>query len=253
MSEHDELLAAFQRVCLAESVDPADVARLEANGGGPSGRFSLYRDLVRVRLRDLVAAAYPRTARAIGRAAMDGLADTHITAGPLDTRFFREHAERFGSWAIDRLEKMPLGPPWSRDLLRLETAQWQANYRPSPRPAVITDFDLELVPIASATLRLLTTAWSVHTSGDGEPTPGAFHLAVYRRPDHRVETRWMEPIWSTLIADMARGERPAIDSVRAALVAHARAADAAFVDEMTTFVSLLVDNGALLGSVPGET
>ena len=96
------------------------------------------------------------------------------------------------------------------------------------------------MPIPSSTLRLLTTEWSVHTSGDEAPERGTFRLAVYRRPDHRVETRWMEPIWA----------RPAIDSVRAALSEHGRVADASFVDEMTTFVALLVDNGALLGSVP---
>lgn len=252
MSELDEMLSAFQRVCLAETPDPADVARLERDGGGPAGRFALYRDLVRIRLRDLVAAAYPRTARTIGRAKIDALADAHITAGPLSTRFFREHAEAFGPFAIAALERAPLPPAWSLDLLRLETAQWQANYRPSARPERITEFDLELVPIPSATLRLLTTEWSVHTSGDDAPERGVFRLAVYRRPDHRVETRWMEPIWASLLADLARGARPAIDSVRGALTEHGRAADATFVDEMTTFLALLVDNGALLGSVPAS-
>ena len=250
MSELDEVLAALQRVCVAEAVDPADVARLERDGGGPAGRFALYRDLVRGRLRDLVASAYPRTTRALGRARMDALADAHVSVSPLATRFFREHAEHFGAWAVRAMASAPIEPAWAHDLLRLEEAQWQANYRPAPRPAACVDFDLELVPIPSPALRLLTVAWSVHTCGEADPAPGAFRLAVYRRPDHRVETRWMEPIWATLLDDLARGERPAIDSVRAALAAHARAADAAFVDEMSTFVALLVDNGALLGSVP---
>jgi hypothetical protein len=244
MSDAD-LLARMQRVCLSETVDPADVRAL-AEGGGPEPRIALYRELVRSRLRDLVASAFPRTTRAIGRAAMDVLADAHVTSGDLGTRFFREHAEAFAAWAIPRIDG---GPPWARDLLRLEAAQWQANYRPDPRPA-ITAFDLELVPIPSATLRLLETKWSVHTSGDDAPTAGTFQLAVYRRPDHRVETRWMEPIWASLLEDLARGERPAIDSVRAVLAAHGRTADATFVDELSTFVGLLVDNGALLGSVP---
>lgn len=252
MSELDDLIGAFQRVCVAERIDARDVAALERQGGGPQGRFALYRDLVHSRLRDLVAAAFPRTTRAIGRARMDTLADAHIASGALSTRFFREHAESFGAWAIDAMTRAPMDPAWSRDLLRLESAQWQANYRPSPRPERSADFDLELVPIPSKTLRLLTTEWSVHTSGDDPPERGEFRLAVYRRPDHRVETRWMEPIWASLIADFARAERPAIDSVRAVLREHGRSADAAFVDQMTTFVALLVDNGALHGSVPGE-
>ena len=253
MSDHDDLLSTFQRVCVSERIDASDVERLARDGGGPSGRIALYRDLVRIRLRDLVAAAFPRTTHAIGRANMDALADAHITERPPTTRFFREHAEAFGEWAVDALARTPLPPEWSRDLLRLEAAQWQANYRPSPRPEPITDFDLELVPIPSRTLRLVTTAWSVHTSADATPEPGEFRLAVYRRPDHRVETRWMDTIWATLLADLARGERPAIDSVRAALTTHGRVADATFVDEMTTFVAVLVDNGALLGSVPEPT
>lgn len=252
MSELDEMLSAFTRVCVAERIDEADVAVLEREGGGPRGRFALYRDLVHNRLRDLVAAAYPRTTRALGPAKMDALTDTHVAESALDTRFFREHAERFGDWAIARLAGQSLEPAWAHDLLRLEAAQWQANYRPSPRPERIADFDLERVPIPSKTLRLLETTWSVHTSGDGVPERGTYRIAVYRRPDHRVETRWMEPLWATLLTDLARGERPAIDSVRDALRTHGRAADAGFVDEMTTFVALLVDNGALHGSVPGE-
>ncbi|MFO0683418.1 MAG: DNA-binding domain-containing protein [Sandaracinus sp.] len=251
MSDVDELLQAFQRVCLGERPDAADLARLEhGEGSGPAGRFGLYRELVRSRLRDLVATAYPRTTRALGREAMDRLADRHVTEVPLATRFFREHAESFGAWAAEVLRETPMGPPWSLDLLRLEAAQWPTNYRPTPRPARCVDFDLELVPVPSPALRLLDTEWNVHVSGEDEPTRGHFHLAIYRRPDHRVETRWMEPMWASLLADLSRAERPAIDSVRVVLGAHGRVADAAFVDELTTFLALLVDNGALLGSVP---
>lgn len=251
MSDESELLQAFQRVCLDERPGAEDLAQLErGEGSGPAGRFGLYRELVRSRLRDLVATAYPRTTRALGRAVMDELAERHVTQVPLASRFFREHAESFGAWAEGELARAPLGPAWSLDLLRLEAAQWPANYRPAIRPEACVDFDLELVPVPSPTLRLFETTWNVHVSGDETPTKGHFHLAVYRRPDHRVETRWMEPIWAALLAELARAERPAIDSVRSVLTAHGRVADATFVDELTTFLALLVDHGALLGSVP---
>ena len=241
-----ELLGAMQRMCVGAEIDRSDLARLE---GDAHERITIYRELVRSRLRDLATAAYPRTTRLIGRAAMLSLADEHISAARLDTRFFREHAEVFGAWAIDVLTRRPLAPAWALDLLRLEAAQWPANYRPSVAPADCVAFDLELVPIPSRTLALLTTEWSVHTSGDGEPERGTFQLAVYRRPDHQVETRWMAPIWFTLLTRIARGDEAAIDSVRATLSVHERVADAAFVDEMTTFLAALVDNGAILGSV----
>ena len=177
----DETISAFQRVCLSETIDAADVAVLERGGGGPRGRLLLYRDLVRIRLRDLVSAAFPRTTRARSGRRRWTRSPTHTS--PQDrtnrSRFFREHAETFAAWALERL---PSEPAWTRDLLVLEAAQWQANYRPSPPPAAMTAFDLELVPIASRTLQLLETSWSVHTSGDDAPQPGTFRLAVYRRP-----------------------------------------------------------------------
>jgi hypothetical protein len=244
MSETDELLGAFQRVCVG-AIDARDVALLET--GGSIGRFTgVYRELVRARLRDLVAAAHPRTTRAIGRASMDALADRHLEAMPPQSRFFREHAESFARWAVSAL---PPEPPFSRDLLRLEAAQWPANYRPSPAPEGLVAFDLELVAVPSATLTLLTTEWSVHAA-DRDPERGEWHLAIYRRPDHLVETRWMAPIWASLLAKLAAADGPAIDAVRATLAQHERVADAAFVDEMTTFVAALIDNGALLGSLP---
>ena len=241
-----ELLSAMQRMCVGAEIDHSDLARLE---GDAHERILIYRELVRSRLCDLATAAYPRTTRAIGASAMLSLADAHISDARLDTRFFREHAEAFGAWAIDVLARRPPAPEWVLDLLRLEAAQWPANYRPNVARADAVRFDLERVPIPSPTLTLLTTEWSVHTSGDAEPERGTFQLAVYRRPDHQVETRWMAPIWFTLLTRIARGDEPAIDSVRATLSAHERVADAAFVDEMTTFLAALVDNGAILGSV----
>lgn len=252
MSEtrRDPLLDAFQRVCLDPSPSPDDVAALEREGGGPAGRFGLYRELVRTRLRDLVRAAFPRTTRALGAARMDALAEQHLAAAPPPSRFFRDHATAFAEWALPELARGPVEPPWSIDLLRLEAAQWQANFAPVVRPPAIEELDLERVAVASSVLVQLRTRWSVHLADAETPEPGAFRLAVYRRPDHQVETRWMEPIWADLLEHLARGDAPAIDAVRAVLAAHGRAADAAFVDEMTTFLAVLVDNGALLGSLP---
>jgi hypothetical protein len=252
MSEtpRDPLLEAFQRVCIDASPSDDDVALLEREGGGPPGRFGLYRELVRTRLRDLVRAAFPRTTRALGAARMDALAEQHLAEAPPASRFFRDHAHAFAEWALPVLTRGPVEPPWAPDLLRLEAAQWQANYAPIARPDVVEELDLERVPVASSVLVQLRTRWSVHLADAETPQPGAFRVAVYRRPDHQVETRWMEPIWADLLERLARGDAPAIDSVRAVLAEHGRAADAAFVDEMTTFLTLLVENGALLGSLP---
>jgi hypothetical protein len=245
------MLTAFQRVCVGPAVSAEDVAVLESEVTRRA-RFELYRDLVRIRLRDLVCAAFPRTTEALGKPKMFALANDHVTAAPPPSRFFREHAAAFAAWALPVLAAEPT-PAFVVDLLRLEAAQWQANYTPNVRPPDLADFDLEGIAVRSSSLVTLTVGFGVHRpSADGPPAPGTFRLAVYRRPDHRVETRWMEPIWADLLDAMAAGAQPAIDCVRAVLKQHGRAADAAFVDEMTTFVSLLVENGALLGSRPGE-
>lgn len=243
-----ELLAAFQRVCIGPEVDPGDVALLETSVTGRA-RFELYRELVRVRLRDLVQSAFPRTTIAVGPERMRALADQHVTLAPPPSRFFREHASAFAEWALPVLAVAP-DPAFVVDLLRLEAAQWQANFRMDPRPADLVPFDLEAIALPSATLRTLSTAFSVHQPHEA-PIASAVRLAVYRRPDHRVETRWMEPIWADLLEALVASDRPAIDCVRRVLAAHQRAADAAFVDEMTTFLSLLVEGGALLGSRAG--
>lgn len=243
---HVELLRAMQRVCVERRPREEDLSAL-ANRATPAERFTLYRELVRSRLRDLIAAAYPRTTAAIERSAMDALADAFLESAPPRTRFFREHAESFATWAIPRLGRAEY-PLWCPDLMRLEAARWQANYRENDRPADSTDFDLEAIPVPSATLVAMTVRFAVHREHESPPSAGTFHLAVYRRPDHRVETRWMEPLWASLLVRMSEAARPAIEDVRAVLTEHDRVADAAFVDELTTFLALLVDNGALLGS-----
>jgi hypothetical protein len=243
-----EVLAAFQRVCVGPEVAAEDVALLETKTTGRA-RFELYRDLVRIRLRDLVCSAFPRTTHAIGRARMIALADRHITAEPPASRFFREHAAAFAVWALPILGESP-EPAHAVDLFRLETAQWRANYTVDAPIAELAELDLEGIAVPSATLTRLDTRFDVHVSGDAAPKEGAYRLAVYRRPDHRVETRWMEPIWADLLDALARSDRAAIDCVREVLARHGRVADATFVDEMTTFLSLLVTNGALLGSRP---
>jgi hypothetical protein len=244
-----DLLSAFQRVCVGPEIRKEDLAVLRSDTT-PDARFSLYRDLVRIRLRDLVLAAFPRTTAAIGKPRMTALADRHVSAEPPTSRFFREHAAAFAVWALPLFAEQP-EPVFVHDLLRLEAAQWQANYTVSPAPADLVDFDLEGIAVPSATLVTLGVGFAVHRASETPPAEGAFRLAIYRRPDHRVETRWMEPIWADLLETIAKGERPAIDGVREVLGKHGRAADATFVDEMTSFLSLLIENGALLGSRPG--
>ncbi len=241
-----DVLSAFQRVCVSAEPQAEDLALLESEETGRA-RFDLYRDLVRTRLRDLVCTAFPRTTSALGRPSMIALADRHLSAEPPRGRFFREHAAQFARWALPILEG-GADPVFVPDLLRLEAAQWQANYTADERRTDLGDLDLEGIAVPSATLVTMSTRFAVHRTAASPPDAGAFRIAVYRRPDHRVETRWMEPLWADLLDALAAGDRAAIVCVRDVLAAHGRTADAAFVDEMTSFLAALVERGALLGS-----
>ena len=53
-----------------------------------------------------------------------------------------------------------------------------------------------------------------------------------------------------LVREWHRGDAPAIEGVRRVLAEEGRAADAAFVDRMTTLLAALLEGGAILGSRP---
>ena len=242
------LQEAMARVCLSRAPSEGDLAALE--GGAQRERFLLYRDMVRSRITDLVIAALPRTAALLPRASLLGAIDDWLAAAPPATRFFRElplglvdHA--MPEWRDDAEH------PHLADLARLERAQWEANWSAKRADGPIAPFDLEKVPVTSATLVRLETSFAVHLpEEDPRPRAGRFFLTVHRRPDHLVETRWMGETEARLVREWHRGDAPAIEGVRRVLAEEGRAADAAFVDRMTTLLAALLEGGAILGSRP---
>lgn len=226
----------FVAMCLDR--EPGDVSGLAMES--ERARLLLYRDMVRWRFHQICGEVLPRTRSALGEDAFRARVDAWITDVRPRSRFFRDLPLLFAADALARGEL----PPLARDLLRLERARWHASIAEdgaAPRP-----FALDAIPVPSPSLSVLEVDHAVQLGGGD--VPGRTLLAVYRRPDLEVETRWSSPTLHALLAGWARGDRPAIDTVREVLASEGRPPTPAFVEEMSAFLAELVERGALLGS-----
>ena len=237
--ELDRTLASFERAIFAPAVDEADLRAL-----GSRDRVLLYRELVRSRLRDLVASALPRVTTTIGRPALDRLVDQRLSHAPPTTRFFREvvlevvdpRAPGLASEAHPHLD----------DLARLELAQWRAIWDDRTTDAALVEFDFAKRPVVSPTMTRLELEHSVHFT-DRAIERGRFHVAVYRRRDHVIETRWMNEPLAAILDQWRAGELSAIDGVRAAMSGLGREPTPEIVDQMSSLLAELLERGGLLG------
>lgn len=242
----DRTLEAFARVLFDRQPSRRDLALLGGRAERGPDRFLLYRDLVRSRLRDLVATALPRTTAALGRARMDAIVDERLSTAPPRTRFFREVVlelvpERAPGFASDEL-------PHADELARLELAQWRALWEAHELPATV-EFDFAKIPVVHPGMIRLTLGWSVHRP-ELPLERGCFHVAVYRRRDHVVETRWMSEPLAAILDAWRRAESSAIDGVRSGLASVGREPTSALVDEMSGMLAELLERGGVLGSRP---
>lgn len=225
-----ELQTAMMRALFSPSIAAEDRAVLA------DPRIEVYRELARSRLDGLLCTAFPRS-----MPLLPGAVEAYLALGAPRSRFLRDVPLLFGD-AVLRGELIE--PPHLADLVRLEAARWRAMIAEEREEAVVP-FDLERLPVPSATLTLLAPSWSVHRD---EIAPSTDTVLVYRRRDDVVETRWATGLSGRLLRGWAIGDRPAIEVAREALAAEGRAADAAFVEVMSELGATLLERGAILGS-----
>lgn len=239
--ELDDVLATFERLFWDARLSEQDLDALDQGIAQERARLALYRDFIRYRLQELIATALPRTTRALGRAEMDAWVNAQLATSPPSTRFFREVPGQL----IDANDARLLRPelPHLPDLVRLELAQWKANWLDLPVPALIP-LDLAAPLQIHPTMVRLDLHHSVHLAEE-EPKEGAFFVAVYRRKDDVVETRWMDRTLASVLDGWMRGV-PALDAVREACALHGEALDGAVVERMSDLLSLLVERGGVL-------
>jgi hypothetical protein len=226
---------AFVALCLDQA--PGNLAELAAED--EAARLLLYRDMVRWRFHQIAGEVLPRS-KSLAGLAFAPLVDRWISEARPRSRFFRDLPLAFADFALAQGALEPL----VRDVLVLERARWHAAIAPdgeAPRP-----FELTAVPVPAPSLTTFVVDHAVQVSGGDEPK--RVHLAVYRRPDLEIETRWSSPTLHALLSGWAVGDRPAIDVVRSVLAAEGREPTPTFVEEMSGFLAELIERGAILGS-----
>ena len=239
-----ELEQRFLSMCLSQEV-PSELGALASEA--EQKRLLLYRDMVRWRFHHLAGDVLTRSKAAMGAEAFDAAIDRWIASPGPRSRFFRDLPLEIA----DHLLAEPVSPLVA-DVLRLERARWSANIAPDASETVVP-FALEAVPVPSPSLVIFEADHAVHAAalqGPGDQRPQRMHYAVYRKPDLSVTTRWSSATLAALLRGWAEGKVPAIETVRAVLAAEGREPTSAFVEEMTTYLAALLEDGALLGSRP---
>lgn len=278
LSEHERLAAS---VCFSRDVDDATVATLANGDGLADERWRVYREMVRVRFRKVVLAAFPRTTKALGDQFEPRFA-AWLDEAPPDTRFFRDvptgFARHLGAWLTsvpsassseplasesqpnesspsessnESLSSAPSAslPSFIADLARFEIARWRVLAAPDDLPA--QELSFERPPHLTRSLELLDVAHSVHTK-KGAPKPGVFHLAIYRAPkDDAFEAVTLE--LNELARDLLRAwsdpdDAPLAARVQAVTQSRGTAIDERFLEGLGTLLEDLLRRGVVLGS-----
>jgi hypothetical protein len=231
-----EIESGVIAMCLAPAAPEHTALASEAE----QKRILIYRNMVRHRFHELAGNVYLRTKVQMGDGALALAVDRWMAERGPRSRFFRDMAVEIGDFMLEG-ELDPL----ARDLLQLERARWMAGIALDPEPAPLP-FSLESICVTAPSLVTFRSAHAVHVGGEDRPL--VTHYAVYRKPDLDLTTRWFNPTLAHLLSGWAEGERPAIEVVRSVLAQEAREASPAFVQEMTSFLATLIEEGAIVGS-----
>lgn len=245
----DDLLVmqrAMKRVCFDESPSEDDLSVL----AGDSARFRLYREMVRLRLRDLVDSAFPATRKALGNAPFEAECNKWLTARPPRSRYLRDLAREFASWASDAWSGRTDLPRYIPDLLKLEAAKWECVHGRERIPANVAEFDFGKVPMLDPGARLLVLNYAVHELGDGTPREGTFHVCVHRSKIHYGAELWnLNRMAFRLLEAWQTGTETATESVARLLKEDGTSADAAFIEALGGVLASMIERDVVLGSV----
>lgn len=242
----DGLARALGRVCLATSEAPEDLAAL-----GPTGRWGLYRDLVRGRVRGAIAEALPRCREAAGAERFEAWIASWLDARPPRTRYVRELMPEFVRWLDERDEARAQLPAYFDDLLRYEVALHFVGLAPDPSPEDLAadDFAMDRPARFHPVHRRLDLRWDVlgALSADAEPSPRS--VLVYRDATRFTsETLTLSPIAAAVIDAMRDGRADVTACVQRALATRELSAGAEFIESFAELLGALLERRVILGS-----
>ncbi|MEZ4391299.1 MAG: putative DNA-binding domain-containing protein [Polyangiales bacterium] len=242
----DGLARALGRVCLAAAEAPDDLAAL-----GASGRWGLYRDLVRGRVRGALAEALPRCREAAGASRFEAWVAAWLDACPPRTRYVRELMPEFVRWLDASGEAREGLPEYFEDLLRFEVALHFVGLAPDPSPEALAadDFAMDRPARFHPVLRRLDLRWDVLAGTPPEAAPSPRAVLVYRDATRFTsETLALSPIAAAVIDAMREGRDGVTACVQRTLASRELSAGAEFIESFAELLGTLLERRVILGS-----
>ena len=236
--------AAAARACLSPEADPADLAKL-----GSAKRWTIYRSMVRTRMRGVCRTAAKRTVEALGEATFDRVVDDWFATAPPTTRFFRELPSQFARFAVEHA--LFAEPAHAIDLLRYEIAVWEVKAADDRDLPAVVDFSFEGTPCFSPAAQLVEARWGVDRRADDgsvEPLEGA--LLVFRDAEHRGRCIRLNPMAAAIVRELQAAEATGAtvtDAIKRAADDQGVAIDQKLIEGLSALLEKLLTRGVLRG------
>jgi hypothetical protein len=238
----------FMSVILSAEPSEDDLREL----GGLRERWLLYRDMVRKRMRNMIASGLPRSVALLGTEAYGAHYDAWLDEVAPRTRYIREIVPAFADHVVPRLARDPNVPRFIPELVRYEATWWRAAYDDSPWPTDVEELAFEKRPVLNPTVALLRFEHRVHEKlreGETDYAPSPVAILVYRnRDDDKIYTWVPSALCADLVEGFLHGEVSLTDVAKRISEARGVAIDAKFVENLGTMLADLVTRTVLLGS-----
>jgi hypothetical protein len=220
--------------------------------GGLRERWLLYRDMIRKRMRGMIASGLPRSVEALGKARYGAHYDAWLDEAAPRTRYIREIVPAFADFLLPRLAADGKLPRWLPELVRYEATWWRVGYADAAWPTDASELSFEKRPLLNPTATLLRFEHRVHEKlpeGETDYPPSPTAALVYRnRDDDKIYTWVPNPLSADLIDAFIAGEESLTDVVKRVCAARDVSIDAKFVESLGTMLADLVSRTVILGS-----
>jgi hypothetical protein len=238
-----DLQRAAVALCVSKEPPPEALAAL-----GDARIWSLYRELIRERLKEEIAFALRRTHAAAGEA-FERAFEHYLEHAPPRTRYFHGLAESFAASAVPFLRSRPDVPPHLPDLAAYEAALYSVANLPDPDGPPVSELAFDGRPVFAPALRLLEVGHAVHRpKDDGACESGRFFLCIHRRAhESKAQTLVLNATSHDLVQRCLGGAATLSDAVRDHAQARRITVDERFLDGLCTVLADLVERGILLG------
>ncbi len=215
-------LSELQAGVVAAILGGDDTAAAHVRGAGlpPTRRLAVYRNAVRVRLKDALADVYPVLRRLVGDDCFDGMANEYLRRHPPREGWLQSFGAHMAALCAD----LPVlaGLPYLADVARLEWARQLAWQAPSATPLGLDAFaavppteqaavclDLRpgsaLLPSAYPVARIFEVNQPDYTGDDTVVlSQGAQTVLIIRR-DTTVRVELLAPAEAALLTVLAEG------------------------------------------------